>query len=102
MSSGSREATLQSLDPLGALAGRPLTVAGAAAALLVAVLLALSAWRDVTSPALAVAALIVLAAAGLGLVISSAAERAPLSQSTASAVVAAGLLAHILAVAALW
>lgn len=97
-----REATLQALDPLGALAGRPLTMAGAAAALVVAVPLSLAAWRDVTSPTLAVAALVVLAGAGLGLIVSSAAKRAPFPRSTALAVVAGALLAHILGAVALW
>jgi hypothetical protein len=102
VSSGPREATLQSLDPLGALAGRPLTVTGAVASLLVAVPLSLAAWRDVASPVLAVAALLVLAASGLALIVSSAAKRAPFPRSTALAVIAGALLAHILGVASLW
>ncbi|MCU1437922.1 MAG: hypothetical protein JWP66_1009 [Naasia sp.] len=97
-----RETTLQALDPLGALAGRPLTVVGAGAAVVVALSLSAAGSRDVSSPLLAVAALAVLAGAGAMLSVLSAAKRAPFTRQGALVVVAGGLLAHILNVAALW
>ena len=98
-----REGTLQLLDPLGALAGRPLTVLGAVSATAIAVVLTLlHTGEQTTDPALAVLAVAVSVLACLALVVLSKAERAPLRRRSAVVVVGIALVGNLLAALASW
>ena len=98
-----REGTLQLLDPLGALAGRPLTVLAAVSATAIAVVLTLVHTGEQTvDPALAVLAVAVSVLACLALVVLSKAERAPLRRRSAVVVVGIALVANLLAALASW
>jgi hypothetical protein len=98
-----REGTVQLLDPLGALAGRPLTVLGAVVATLLAVVLtAVHAGAQTVNSALAALAVAVCVLACLALVVLSKAERAPLRRRSAAAVIGIALVANLLAALASW
>lgn len=89
----------QQVDPLGALAARPVTFGAALAALLVAVVGTLLRASDVSSPWAAVGALVAVAAGGVALVVSAAPLRAPFGPRAlwcvAAACAAAGVLSAL-------
>ncbi|NRD25341.1 hypothetical protein [Frigoribacterium sp. VKM Ac-2836] len=91
--------TPQEVDPLGALAARPVTLGAALAAVLVAVVYTLLRAPDVSSPGAAVAALVVVAVGGAVLVVSAVPLRAPFGPGAlwcvAAACAAAGVLSAL-------
>lgn len=91
--------TPQQIDPLGALAARPITVAAAVAAWVVALVGTLLRASDVSSPAAAAAALGAVAVAGVVLVVSTAPSRVPSGPAAvwwlAAACVVAGVLSAV-------
>jgi len=97
-----RVLTVQSLDPLGALGGRPLTVLGGVVGTVTAVFLTLAHPEQVVHPALAVAALVTVAAASAALVVVSAARWTPVRRTSAAMVVAIGGAAAVLSATATW
>ncbi|WP_210480376.1 hypothetical protein [Naasia sp. SYSU D00948] len=97
-----RESTLQSLDPLGALAGRPLTVLAGAAASVLAIVLTLSHGEQVGSLPVALAAVAVAVLASAALVVVTAPVRAPVTRRAAVLVVVLGFAAHVLFAVATW
>jgi hypothetical protein len=97
-----REATLQSLDPLGALAGRPLTVLAAVGAIVLAVVLTVAHGAEIDNPPVALLAVVVCAAAGAALVAVTRPSRAPVHRRSALLVVGLGFAANILAALSAW
>ena len=91
--------TPQQVDPLGALAARPVTRGAALAAVLVAVVYTLLRASDVSSPGAAAAALVAVAVGGVVLVVSAAPLRAPFGPGAlwcvAAACAAAGALSAL-------
>ncbi|KQO46537.1 MULTISPECIES: hypothetical protein [unclassified Frigoribacterium] len=89
----------QQVDPLGALAARPITLGAALAAWLVAVVDTLLRASDVSSPWAAAGALVAVAAGGVVLVASAAPLRAPFGPGAlwcvAAACTAAGVLSAL-------
>jgi hypothetical protein len=88
---GTSRPTPQQVDPLGALAARPVTVAAGVAAVLVAVFGTVLRPSDLSSPWAAVAAIVAVAAGGAALVVSSAPLRAPFGSVSLWLVAAAGV-----------
>ncbi|ROS52895.1 hypothetical protein [Frigoribacterium sp. PhB24] len=88
--------TPQQVDPLGALAARPITLAAALASALVAGAYTLLRASDVSSPWAAAAALVALAVGGVVLVVSAAPLRAPFGPGALWGVAAAGAAAGVL------
>jgi len=82
-----RERTPQQVDPVGALASRPVSLITVLAALVVAVSATLSGRAQIVDPAAAVGAVAALAAAGLVLVLSASPLRAPFRRRSLVAVV---------------
>jgi hypothetical protein len=94
--------TVQSLDPLGALGGRPLTVLGGLVGIVTAVFLTLAHPEQIANPALAVAALVTAAAACAALIVVSAPRCAPVRRGSTSVIVAIGAAAAMLSALATW
>jgi hypothetical protein len=82
-----RERTPQQVDPVGALASRPVSLITVVAALAVAVSATLSGRDEIVDPAASVGAVAALAAAGLVLVLSASPLRAPFRRRSLVAVV---------------
>jgi hypothetical protein len=82
-----RERTPQQVDPVGALASRPVSLITVLAALVVAVSATLSGRDEIVDPAASVGAVAALAAAGLVLVLSASPLRAPFRRRSLVAVV---------------
>ncbi|MCU1570735.1 MAG: hypothetical protein JWR33_1476 [Naasia sp.] len=97
-----REPTLQSLDPLGALAGRPLTALAGIAAITLAVVLTVGYGRQIGSPVVAALAILVCAAACGALVWYSSPRRAPFRRRAAVLVTLAAVAASVLSTVASW
>jgi hypothetical protein len=97
-----REETLQSLDPLGALAGRPLTLLGAAAATVLAVVLTAVHSHEVANMPVAVLAVVGCVAACAALLHASSPSRAPMRRAGAVVVVAVALVANVFAALSSW
>ncbi|BDZ45750.1 hypothetical protein [Naasia aerilata] len=97
-----REETLQALDPLGALAGRPLTVLGALAATGVAIVLTAVHGREVGNVPLGVLAVACCVAACLVLLRATDPRRAPVRRRSAVTVVALGVVANAVAALSAW
>jgi len=98
----SRESTLQSLDPLGALAGRPLTVLAGATAMCLAVVLTVLHGPQVANLSLALAALCFAALAATALVYVTAPARAPVTRGSAILVVLFAFIANAVFAGATW
>ncbi|THG30899.1 hypothetical protein [Naasia lichenicola] len=96
------ERTLRRLDPLGSLASRPLTLIGAVAAPLVALLSTLATSPSAGVPVAAVLALAFIALAGLVLAITTSPHRTPAGRGTAATVIALALAASVTSSAAFW
>ncbi|MET4051066.1 hypothetical protein ABID81_000399 [Frigoribacterium sp. PvP054] len=88
--------TPQVVDPLGALAARPVTLAAGAAALLLASVQTLSRASDVSTPWAAVVALLAVAAGAVVLVVAADPVRAPFGAGAAGCVAAACAVASVL------
>lgn len=97
-----REGSLQQVDPLSALAARPLTVAAAVATPLIGLALALHSRHPVENPALMAAAFASLVGASVLLVWATDARRAPFAGGSHTVVVALGCLASLLAALSSW
>ncbi|NII50099.1 hypothetical protein [Frigoribacterium endophyticum] len=82
-----RERTPQQVDPVGALASRPVSLITVLAALVVAVSATLSGRDEIVDPAASVGAVAALAAAGFVLVLSASPLRAPFRRRSLVAVV---------------
>ena len=82
-----RERTPQQVDPVGALASRPVSLITVLAALVVAVSATLSGRDEIVDPAASVGAVAALAAAGFVLVLSASPLRAPFRRRSLLAVV---------------
>lgn len=94
--------TVQSLDPLGALGGRPLTILGGVVGTVTAAFLTLAHREQIVHPALAVAAFVTAAAACAALVVVSAPRWTPVRSTSAVAVIAIGAAAAVLSAIATW
>ena len=97
-----RERTIQQHYPLGAMTGRPVTLAAAVAAPVYGVVLA---WRnqdDIVSPALALASLVLVCAASFTLVMASSGLRAPFSAQSSIFVIIWANAGMALGAASMW
>jgi hypothetical protein len=97
-----REETLQSLDPLGALAGRPLTVLAAVAAVALSIVLTVAHGPEIASPGVAALAIATCAAAGIALILVTRPERAPVRRRSGVVVVAIAFGANVLSALSSW
>lgn len=96
------ERAFQQLDPLGALTGRPITIA---AAIIIPVFAAIMTWvsrYDIGNWPLAIAALVAIAAAGVGLDYASNPLRAPFRLLMHSVVSGLASLAFLLSAFSMW
>jgi len=92
----------QQVDPLGATGARPLTLAAGGSAVLLGVVATLTGADQLTGPASAMAALALVAAAGLVLWLASSPARAPFPTLAVVAVVLCGAAATVAAAHATW
>lgn len=97
-----REGTLQSLDPLGALAGRPLTVLGAISGAVVAVALTVANGSEIANPALAFLAVLLAVVACATLYAVTRPENAPVGRGPACLIVTSAFAANVLDAAGTW
>jgi len=92
----------QVVDPLGAAAARPVTLAAALAALAVGAVATVVGSGELTRPVGAVLALVGVAAAGVVLYLASSPLRAPFRTGAVVAVVVLAALAHVASAWATW
>ena len=92
----------QRVDPLGATGARPLTAAAGASALLLGLVATLGGLDELTHPAAALGAVVLVAAAGLVLWLAAAPARAPFSTPAVVGLVVLGAAATVSSVAATW
>jgi hypothetical protein len=98
----SRERTIQQQYPLGALGGRPLSIAAAIAAPLYTILMVYQNRDDINSPLLALASLVLTTTASMTMVVTTSSLRAPLTRQTAGFVVLWGVAGMVLGAASMW
>jgi len=90
------------LDPLGGVTARLITVSCVAIAVIVAVLMSVAYWGQVSSPVLQVLALLVLGGACVLMIVSTSPYRAPLSRARMSIIWSTLAVATVLDAASQW
>jgi hypothetical protein len=91
-----REQTVQQLDPLAGVNGREVTVFGAIAIVVYAIVMTLFNSADIDTPGFAIAAIVVLGADAIFLIVASSPLRPPVNRTVQIIAVSLALLAMVL------